>query len=197
MQPPGHERSGREAEIASRLRARDPDVVDEVFHFHGRRLNGIARRMVGSDGTADDVVQETFMLLWEHPDRFDPERGTLSAYLSATSRSRALDLLRREAARRGREDRVAADARERTYTHVEDEGIRGSLRERLDRALAELPARQREAIALAYFGHLTYEEVAAALGRPIGTVKSRIRTGLRTLYEAIEPDWSETTGTDG
>ena len=62
----------------------------------------------GPDGAADDVVQETFLLLWEHPDRFDPRRGTLSSYLTAASRGRALDLMRRDTARRRREDRVAA-----------------------------------------------------------------------------------------
>jgi RNA polymerase sigma-70 factor (ECF subfamily) len=146
---------------------------------------------MGVDGAADDVVQETFILLWEHPDRFDPQRGSLSAYLTATSRSRALDLLRRDAARRGREERsLDGGAAEHTaYTHVEDDGFRRSLRERLERALADLPVRQREPIALAYFANLTYEEVAAVLDRPVGTVKSRIRSGLRTMGDALGREW--------
>jgi RNA polymerase sigma-70 factor (ECF subfamily) len=187
MQPSGHEPNRNEAEVARRLRARDRSAVDEVFDLHRHRLNGIARRM-GLDGAADDVVQETFILLWEHPDRFDPERGTLSSYLTATSRSRALDLLRRDGARRAREDRVAAGS-STTYTHVEDDGFRRSLRERLERALAELPDRQRDPIALAYFADLTYEEVAAVLDRPVGTVKSRIRSGLRTMGDTIGMEW--------
>jgi RNA polymerase sigma-70 factor (ECF subfamily) len=197
MQPPGrHHRSGSETEIESRLRDRDPAALRDLFRFHGRRLHGIARRMVGPGDAADDVVQETFILLWEHPDRFDPERGTVSSYLTATSRGRALDLMRRDTARRRREDRVAVET-SASNTHVEDEGIRRSLRDRLDRALAELPDRQREPIALAYYGHLTYEEVADLLGEPVGTVKSRIRSGLRNLYDSIETEWLESTGTDG
>jgi RNA polymerase sigma-70 factor, ECF subfamily len=196
MQAPGHDRHRSEADLESRLRAHDRDVLDELYQFHGRRLNGIARRMVGADGAADDVVQDTFLLLWEHPDRFDPRRGTLSSYLTTTSRGRALDMMRRDTARRRREDRVAGEEAV-TYTHVEDEGMRRGLRERLVRALADLPDRQREPIALAYFGHLTYEEVAAVLGEPAGTVKSRIRTGLRRLYDAIEPEWLGPTGTVG
>jgi RNA polymerase sigma-70 factor, ECF subfamily len=196
MQPPGHDRNGSETDIASRLRAHDPEVLDDLYHFHGRRLNGIARRMVGTDGAADDVVQETFLLLWEHPDRFDPHRGTLSSYLTAASRGRALDLMRRDTARRRREDRVAGEAAV-TYTHVEDEGVRRGLRDRLVRALADLPEPQREPIALAYFGHLTYEEVAAVLGEASGTIKSRIRVGLRSLYDVIESEWLESTGTEG
>jgi len=196
MQAPGHDRSRSETDIASRLRAHDPQVLDDLYQFHGRRLNGIARRMLGPDGAADDVVQETFLLLWEHPDRFDPRRGTLSSYLTAASRGRALDLMRRDTARRRREDRVARDAA-LTYTHVEDDGVRRGLRERLVRALSDLPDRQREPIALAYFGHLTYEEVAAVLGEPPGTIKSRIRIGLRSLYDTIESEWLGSTGTDG
>jgi RNA polymerase sigma-70 factor (ECF subfamily) len=182
MQPPEPRARGEEADLAARLRDHDPDALGELFHFHGCRLDRIASRVVGVGDAADD--------------RFDPARGTLSSYLTASSRGRALDLLRRERARRGREDRVASEVRE-SYTHVEDEGLRRALRDRLDRALAELPARQRDPIVLAYFGHLTYEEVASVLGRPVGTVKSRIRTGLRTLYDAIGSEWLEATGTDG
>jgi RNA polymerase sigma-70 factor (ECF subfamily) len=192
MQAPAHDGTAREDDLASRLRAHDPSALDELYHFHGRRLHEIARRMLGPGGAADDIVQETFMLLWQHPDRFDPARGTLSSYLTTASRSRALDLVRREAARRGREERVATQS-PATYTHVEDDGLRRSLRDRLERALADLPDRQREPIALAYFGHLSYDEVAEALDRPLGTVKSRIRTGLRSLYGAIESDWLEAT----
>jgi RNA polymerase sigma-70 factor, ECF subfamily len=196
MQPPGHDRSGSETDIASRLRARDPAALADLYQFHGRRLNGIARRLVGPGGAADDVVQETFILLWEHPDRFDPQRGSLSSYLTATSRGRALDLLRGETARRRREDRVAVDT-SAAYSHVEDEGATRTLRDRLDQALADLPARQREPIVLAFFAHLTYEEVAEVLDHPVGTIKSRIRSGLRSLYDSIESDWLESTGTDG
>jgi RNA polymerase sigma-70 factor (ECF subfamily) len=186
MQSP-HESSRSDDELARLLRARDHHAIGEVVACHAHRLNAIARRM-GVDGAADDVVQETFILLWEHPDRFDPQRGSLSSYLTATSRSRALDLLRRDAARRGREER-SASGRVATYTHVEDDGVRRSLRERLERALADLPVRQREPIALAYFANLTYEEVAAVLDRPVGTVKSRIRSGLRTMGDALGREW--------
>jgi RNA polymerase sigma-70 factor, ECF subfamily len=196
MQPPGHHRSGSDTDLASRLRDRDPAALHDLYEFHGRRLTGIARRMVGGGGAADDVVQETFILLWEHPDRFDPTRGTMSSYLTATSRGRALDVLRGERARKRREERAAADS-SAAYTHVEDEGLRRGLRDRLDRALEDLPERQREPIALAFFTHLTYEEVAAVLDQPVGTVKSRIRSGLRRLYDSIESDWFEATGTDG
>jgi RNA polymerase sigma-70 factor (ECF subfamily) len=171
-------------ELSSRLRARDPAVMGELYASHGRRLASIARGVVGPGGSADDVVQETFVRLWEHPDRYDPGRGTLTAYLTASSRSRALDLLRQEANRRAREDRVNAGATG-SYVHVEEDGLRRALRQRLEQAMVDLPARQREAIALAYFAHLTYEEVALVLGQPVGTVKSRIRSGLRSLYGAI------------
>jgi RNA polymerase sigma-70 factor (ECF subfamily) len=187
MESPGHDPRCGDAELARRLRSRDHRAIREVFEGHERRLTGIARRM-GLDGMADDVVQETFILLWEHPDRFDPRRGSLSSYLTATSRSRALDLLRRETARRKREDR-ATESDPTTYTHVEDDGARRSLRGGLERALADLPVRQREPIALAYFADLTYEEVAAVLDRPVGTVKSRIRIGLRRMGTSMGTDW--------
>ena len=122
----------------------------------------------------------------------------MSSYLTATSRGRALDVLRGE---RGPASGVRSASPWTSvrdlHTHVEDDGLRRGLRDRLDRALGRPPRRQREPIALAFFAHLTYEEVAAVLDQPVGTVKSRIRSGLRSLYDSIESDWFEATGTDG
>lgn len=135
---------------------------------------------------AQDVVQEVFMRLWRHPDRFDADRGSLGNYLRLMARSQALDI-RREAnvARRARERLVLLSGGDqdrpddRPPLAVELRGDRTIVLH----ALTRLPAPQREAIVMTYWGGLTADQIAARFGLPVGTVKSRIRLGLGKLRQ--------------
>ena len=159
-------------------------AFDEAYLRCGNSVHTIARRLCGNT-RAEDLVQDIFLDLWRRPERFDPDRGSLGAFLSVQAHGRSIDLLRSDGARRAREraDLAAPAAPGRS---TETTAMGRVDRDDLDAALAQLPATEREVIVMAYFGGHTYAEVARMLGQPLGTVKSRIRTGLvrlRALFD--------------
>ena len=156
------------------------DALAEAYRRHAGSVFALARRLLREQSLAEEVVQEVFLRLWDSPDKFDPARGSLRSYLLAQSHGRAVDLLRSESSRRGREERDALRTAEAGYD-LEHEVWDLAVADHVRDAMAELPEGEREAIRLAYFGGHTYREVAAILGEPEGTVKSRIRSGLRRM----------------
>jgi len=156
------------------------DALAEAYRRHAGAVYALARRLLADDGLAEEVVQEVFLRLWHEPARFDPERGSLRSYLLAQAHGRAVDLLRSESSRRRREERDARRTATAGYD-IEHEVMDLAVAEHVQAAMAELPAEERRAIVLAYFGGHTYREVAALLDQPEGTVKSRIRLGLRRM----------------
>ena len=129
---------------------------------------------------AEEVIQEVFLRLWHRPEKFDPERGSLRSFLLAQAHGRAVDLLRAESSRRRREERDARRTATSGYDLV-NEVWDLTVADHVKDALSGLPDDERRAIELAYFGGHTYREVAVLLDRPEGTVKSRIRAGLKKL----------------
>jgi RNA polymerase sigma-70 factor (ECF subfamily) len=162
----------------------DERALAEAYRRHGGSCFALSRRVLFDRALAEEVVQEIFVRLWNRPERFEPERGSLRSFLVAQSHGRSVDLLRAETARRRREER---EARQRISDPVDldREIINLNEAEAVQSALASLPEAERAAIELAYFGGHTYREVAALLDTPEGTVKSRIRTGLGRLREAL------------
>jgi RNA polymerase sigma-70 factor (ECF subfamily) len=160
------------------------DALAEAFRRHAGAAYGLARRVLRDATAAEEVVQEVFLRLWNAPDRYDPERGTMRAYLLAQAHGRAVDRLRSDASRRRREERDAAAAAE-ARIDVEGEVLGLTVADHLKGAVRALPEDERKAIELAYFGGHTYREVAALLAEPEGTVKSRIRSGLKRLRAGL------------
>ena len=159
------------------------DALAEAYRRHAGPAFGLAVRITNDRVLAEEVVQEVFLRLWNNPERFDPARDAC-AYLLAQTHGRSVDLVRAESARRGREARDARRSPGVGYD-LEREVVELALAEQVREALAELADAERAAIELAYFGGHTYREVAALLGEPEGTVKSRIRTGLGRLRESL------------
>ena len=156
------------------------DALAEAYRRHAGAVFGLARRLLTDHARAEEIVQEVFVRLWNEPDRFDPERGTLRSFLLANAHGRAVDLIRSEASRRRREEREAAETADAGYDiarEVWDLALAGHVRD----AMETLQEGERSAIELAYFGGLTYREAAEQLGEAEGTVKSRIRSGLKKL----------------
>ncbi|HEV2761094.1 MAG TPA: sigma-70 family RNA polymerase sigma factor [Acidimicrobiales bacterium] len=162
---------------------RDQLALGELYRRHGGSLFCAALRVLSVRELAEEVVQDIFLRLWQSPDRFDPERGSLRAFLLAQCHGLAVDIVRSESARRRREESTAHRAE--AHQVLEDEVLDFVVGEKVREAVGKLCRPEREAIGLAYFGGHTYVDVAALLGIPEGTAKSRIRSGLARLRGAV------------
>ncbi|MBA2280780.1 MAG: sigma-70 family RNA polymerase sigma factor [Acidimicrobiia bacterium] len=160
------------------------EALAEAYRRHAGAVYGLARRLLMKDALAEEVVQEVFLRLWDQPEKFDPGRGSLRSYLLAQCHGRSVDLLRSETSRRRREDNDLRRTAAADYD-VEHEVWDLTVADRMKDALQTLPVAERKAIELAYYGGHTYREVAEMLSEPEGTVKSRIRSGLRRLRTTL------------
>ncbi len=162
------------------------DALAEVFRRHGGSVQRLAQRILGDALGGEEVVQDVFINLWSSPERFDPGRGSLRSFLLMRAHTRSVDLLRSDHARRERE---AKDARQSAPPaesfDVERQVWDFAIADRVQVALRSLSDGERRAIDLAYFGGYTYRDVAQMLGEPEGTVKSRIRSGLKALRREL------------
>ncbi|MGW6131687.1 RNA polymerase sigma factor [Cellulomonas sp. NPDC055163] len=175
-------------ELRRRLIDGDETALGRVYDLHGPYLHRIAVRLTGNRTAADDVLQEVLCSLWQHPEAFDPERGTLRRWLSTLAHRRSVDLVRREASGLRRLRLAGADPSVPTLSSTvapEETAVASVLGAQVRRAVASLPGPQRRAVYLAYFEGLSYRQVAEALGIPEGTAKSRLRLGLHRLSSLL------------
>jgi RNA polymerase sigma-70 factor, ECF subfamily len=181
------------AEHADRHRTRPPAghseyhrnlLLTQAFRDHAAAVFGVARR-VGGQNNASDVTQEVFLRLWAHPERFDPARGPLRSYLCTVARGVAIDFTRQERARMARDGRstLVGLVPEVDPEHVV---IRDDDARRVNRALGQLEVDERTAIVEAFTHDISYRQAADRLRLPEGTVKSRIRLGLRKLRDDLQ-----------
>ncbi|MFY9579750.1 MAG: sigma-70 family RNA polymerase sigma factor [Gaiellaceae bacterium] len=179
-----------EAVIALIARS-DEQALAELYDRFGRVAYGLALRILRDDALAEDAVQEAFLSAWRRADTFMPERAKASTWLLTIVHRRAVDLVRREERRRAEPIEAAGDpgdgpAEDLVWLRYE--------RERVQAALRQLPDQQREALELAYYGGFTQSELAERLGQPIGTIKSRMFSGLGRLRDLLaEPESGERT----
>jgi RNA polymerase sigma-70 factor (ECF subfamily) len=163
-----------------RIRARDPAAFERLYDAYHRLVFGIALRMLTDTTMAEDLTQAVFLKIWTSPDSF--RDGNFGAWLSRVTRNRALDVLRSRAAHSASE--IPADiAVEGTIDDVVFAKIDS---QRVRSALATLPEEQRAPIEMGFFGGITHEEIARRTGIPLGTVKTRIRSGLRRLRGELQ-----------
>jgi RNA polymerase sigma-70 factor (ECF subfamily) len=162
----------------------DESALAEAYRRHAGSVFGLARRLVVDATLAEEIVQEVFLRLWNQPERFDPDRGSLRSFLLAQTHGRSIDLVRSESSRRAREERDAQRTAEGGYD-LELEVMDLTVAERVKEVVADLADGEREAIELAYLGGYSYREVAEMLAQPEGTVKSRIRSGLKKMRREL------------
>lgn len=176
-----------DATVVADLTNGDHDALAELYRRYGGAVWSVAKRVCGDRTLAEDVTQTVFVDLWRRPQRYDPSRGALRPWLMAQAHARAVDIVRSEAARQRRQARDAQLAPP-SVPDVDAEVHLADLSDGVRRAVDKLPAEERDAIVLAYFGGHSYRETAALLGAPEGTVKSRIRRGLSGLRRALEAE---------
>lgn len=166
--------------LMRRVTAGDHDAFAAVYDRHAALVYGIARRMLADASQAEDVAQSVFLQLWVRPELY--RGGNLAAWLARVARNACIDILRSSAVRL-REPELPAEIE--ADASVDEEVFAGLRAEAVTAALDSLPVEQRGAIELAYFAGLSYREVAERSGAPLGTVKSRIRIGLKRLWETL------------
>jgi len=166
--------------------AGDRGAAERLYEAYASRIYGLGLVMLGNEASAEDLVQDTFVKLWRSADRFDQARGRLDTWVLLVARSLAIDALRRRVleARTAEAARPGADASQEPGP--DELAETGDLAARARRAMTTLSPGQRAALELAYFGGKTSAEVAELEGIPLGTAKTRIRTALLKLREALE-----------
>ena len=178
----------READhaLVMRIVRREEAALAEVYDRYASLVYAVALRVLREATAAEEVLQDTFYRLWMVAARFDPQRGSLPAWLAVAARHRAIDRLRqRDPEPDGDSELEAGGADIRVPYDLEDEVSRQRLAERVRAAMERLTQAQRGAIELAYFEGLTHTELARKTGEPLGTVKSRLRSAVAALRREL------------
>lgn len=170
-----------DSELVARLTAGDTAAFEELYDRHSRAAYGLAFRILGEPGAAEDAVQDAFLTLWRQAATYGEDRGAVRSWLLSIVHHRAIDLVRRRSHREDRQQDIevailppaVADTMEQAQRSIEGQQVQD--------ALEQLPPDQQRSVVLAYFGGYTHDEIAHQLGVPLGTVKSRLRIGLQKM----------------
>jgi RNA polymerase sigma-70 factor, ECF subfamily len=179
--------SDSDLELAEALAAGQVEALAELYDRYGALAYSVAVRILGDPGRAEDVVQDAFLKLWRGAARFDSRRGSLRTWVITAVRNRSIDYLRGRSAHERLEreippDTVATGAGSDPWREVSVSIERDLVKD----ALACLPAEQRQAVELAYFGGYSHREIAEMIGVPLSTVKSRMRLALEKLHSYLQ-----------
>ena len=170
-----------DAYLIARMRAGDKEAMAAVYDRYRGIVYAVALRVLGNTTAAEDVLQEVFLRLWRNPNSFDAERGELPAWLAVIARNRSIDYLRQ----RPPEDDIEEFSIS-SNIDLEDGFARMQAVEKIRAVISQLPQEQRKSLEMVYFDGMTQSEIAAKTGEPLGTIKTRIRTGLLTLRKAFQ-----------
>ena len=162
--------------LVSAIRSGDESAMAMLYDRYSSLVYSVALRVLGDTGAAEDILQEVFMQLWRNPGLFDSSRGNLGAWLAVISRNRAIDGLRRR-----KPETDIADIVLSVDIDMAGEAERSAAMVKVRSALEAMPASQRVALEMAYFEGLSHSEIAVKTGEPLGTIKTRIRSGLLAL----------------
>jgi RNA polymerase sigma-70 factor (ECF subfamily) len=167
--------------MVTALKAGDQSAVAQLYDRYSSVVYAVALRVLGDTGAAEDVLQEVFLQLWRNPAAFDAARGTLGSWLAVIARHRAIDFLRKRKPETDLEDVIVS-----VSPDLAREADRSRAAEKVRGVIGAMPPPQRGALEMAYFEGLSHSEIAGKTGEPLGTIKTRIRTGLMTLRKAFQ-----------
>jgi RNA polymerase sigma-70 factor (ECF subfamily) len=172
------------------------EALAELYDRYAALLLGVARRILGAAGEAEEALQEAFLQAWTQAGRYDPGRSSVSTWLVLLARSRALDRLRARGSRERTAEAAAAEAataapRPDASSKGEERVVQGERRRRVREALAALPEEQRQVLELAFWEGLSQSEIASRTATPLGTVKTRALLGMRKVRQALRDEIRE------
>jgi RNA polymerase sigma-70 factor (ECF subfamily) len=174
-----------DADLARRLQRRDPKALADLYDRYGRLVYALIVRVVRDGGIAEDLVQETFLRAWNRMQGFDAEKGGLGPWLMAVARNRAIDYLRSAAGRMRNATELQDTEHPALFADMEKELLNSDRVRRVKVAMEKLAPTQRTVIELAYFEGLSQAEMADRMGQPLGTVKTWVRTALKSLRDEL------------
>jgi RNA polymerase sigma-70 factor (ECF subfamily) len=179
----------RDRQILGRVADGDQDAFAKLFRRYGPASLGLARRILGSQELAEEVLQEVFLAVWRRAASYDALRGSVGSWILTQIHNKAVDAVRHEQAQRRRAAaEPAAINQETTPDDVVEEAWIDERRQQVRRALERLSQEHRQVIELTYFGGMTQAQAARATGIPLGTVKSRTLAAMRRMREALSPE---------
>ena len=167
--------------LISAIRSGNQDAMAQLYDRYSAVVYSVALRVLGDTGAAEDILQEIFMQLWRNPGSFDAGRGNLAPWLAVIARNRAVDLLRKRRPQTEISETIVS-----VESDLAAETDRGRITEKVRGVLKEMPAPQRKALEMAYFEGYSHSEISEKTGEPLGTIKTRIRSGLILLRKAVE-----------
>jgi len=177
--------AGDDTGLVSRMQARDPRALAEFYDRYGRAVYALILRVVRDTGIAEDLVQETFLRVWNRVHGFDAQKGSIGPWLLAVARNRAIDYLRSAGGRERNAVEYEETDHPALYTNMEQELLASDKARRVKSAIDKLSPNQRQVIELAYFEGLSQTEMAERMGQPLGTVKTWVRTALKNLRDEL------------
>ena len=170
-----------DAELLGLLQHGDERAMAALFDRYSKIVYSVALRVLRDTASAEDVMQEIFMQIWRSPNSFVAAKGSLGGWLAVVARNRSIDTLRRK-----RPSEQVEEMNLASPFNLADESERSLLMERARAAVVLLPLEQRKTLEMAFFDGLTHSEIAEMTGDPLGTVKTRIRSGLLSLRKAFQ-----------
>ena len=176
------------------VEAADAEAFAALYDRHGRAAYSLAYRMMGERQEAEDVVQEAFIKVWRSAGGYRVGRGSVRTWILSIVHNRGIDQLRSHASRRRTQDKVEASAPKSEPSEAFSEAWANTQREQVREALNTLPQEQLKILELAYFSGYTHVEIAERLDLPLGTVKGRMRLGLRKIRDHFETRGIAATG---
>jgi RNA polymerase sigma-70 factor (ECF subfamily) len=177
--------AGGDSELIERLQRHDPQALAELYDRYGRLAYSLILRVVRDTGVAEDLVQETFMRVWNRAQGLDAQKGSIGPWLLAVARNRAIDYLRSAGGRERNALEFEETDHPALYIDMERDILSSDKARRIKTAVEKLSPNQREVIELAYFEGLSQTEMAVRLGQPLGTVKTWVRAALKNLRDEL------------
>jgi len=171
--------------LVARMQGRDPRALAELYDRYGRVVYALILRVVRDTGLAEDLVQETFLRVWNRVHGFDAQRGSIGPWLLAVARNRAIDYLRSAGGRERNSVEYEETDHPALYTDMEKDILASDKARVVKSAMDKLSPNQRQVIELAYFEGLSQTEMAERMGQPLGTVKTWVRSALKNLRDEL------------